>query len=950
MEFLTHWKLEVPRRLTASFRKVRAAVERDDFATPELKKLTGHPFYRARLDYDSRLLLQFVEHGGRKACLALELIERHAYDRSRFLRGARVDEDQCVGVEREAGGPLEQDLVSVRYLHPGRVEFHVLDKPLSFDDRQAELFRLPLPMVLVGCAGSGKTALTLTKLRELSGDILYVTQSAYLAESAASLYFSHGYENAAQNVDFSSYRALLDSIEVPPGRPVKLSDFQSLFKRHESSLRFTTPHQLFEELRGVLTADARGVPTLDEYRRLGVRQSIYPPEQRPAVHAFLGKYLAWLTESSLYDPNLVALDYRARAERKYDAAVVDEVQDMTNAELSLVLATLKNPDGFLLCGDANQIVHPNFFSWSKVKSLFYCQEEAAQRAPIHLLEVNYRSSRAVCETANALLKIKNARFGSVDRESTALVRAASAEDGQIVGLRKKDAVLRELNQRTRGSARVAVIVLNEAQKAEARQRFSTPLVFSVAEAKGLEYEAVILYDLISSERARFREVTEGITREALAAEPLVYSRARDKADKSLEVYKFFVNSLYVALTRAITTVYLVESDSEHALLGLLGVSCGEDVTGVSARASSLEEWQREARRLDLQGKQEQADAIRKNILRLTPVPWPVLDRAGFRQAHDRAFAPGSVYNKAKQHVYEFAAFHELVTLCVAVQDRTGYRSPRPREATAVLSRERALGLYLKGDQRQVLADVTRYGIEHRNMMGMTPLMVATDVGDLALAQALLDRGARIDAVDTLGRMPVHLALRRAFHDAEFARDKLGAFYELLCPTAIELEAEGRRLRLARNQGEFFLLLCFVARFHELYRSARRYSGFTAQLVSDAALAAFPRSVVPEERRRRTYWNAVLARAEVDSSYIPRRPLWQRERTGHYYPSRIGVRVPGEAGADDTFVPLSELLETDRIDPNGPVPPMRAPSGSPDALGRPAEPSRGATREALLGSG
>ena len=923
MEFLTHWKLDVPKRLVASFRKVCAAIERDDFASPELKKLTGHPFYRAKLDYDSRLLVQFVEHGSRKACLALELIERHAYDRSRFLRGARVDEEQAVGIEPEPRSPLEQALVPVRYLHPGRSEFHVLDKPLSFDDRQAELFRLPLPMVLVGCAGSGKTALTLTKLRELSGEVLYVTQSAYLAESAAGLYFAHGYENPAQNVEFSSYRALLESIEVPPGRPVTLSDFQGLFKRHEASLRFTTPHQLFEELRGVLTADAGGPLTLEAYQALGVRQSIYPPERRAAVHAFLGKYRAWLAESRLYDPNLVAFDYRPRAERKYDAVVVDEVQDLTNAELSLVLAGLKNPDGFLLCGDANQIVHPNFFSWSKVKSLFFCHEEAALRAPIHVLEVNYRSSQAVCEAANALLKLKNARFGSVDRESTALVRPASANAGALVGLRKKDAVLRELNQRTRGSAQVAVLVLTDAQKADARQRFSTPLVFSVAEAKGLEYEAVILYDLISTERARFREVTEGVTRQALAEEGLTYARAKDKGDKSLEVYKFFVNSLYVALTRAVDTVYLVESDGDHPLLDLLGVACGEDLTRISARTSSLEDWQKEARRLDLQGKQEQAEAIRKNILRFTPVPWPVLDRAGFRQAHERTFAPGSVFNKAKQHLFEFAAFQELVSLCAAVQGRPAYRPPRPREATAAHARERALGPYLNGDTQQVLADVTRYGLEHRNMMGMTPLMAATEVGDLRLAQTLVERGGRIDAVDTLGRMPIHLALRRAFRDPEFARDKLGAFYELLCPTAIELEADGRRLRLARSQGEFFLLLCFVARFHELYRFPRRVSGFTAQLVSDQALAAFPRSVVPEERRRRTYWNAVLARAEVDSSYTPRRPLWQRERIGHYFPSRIAVRVPGEAGADDSFIPLTELLQTARVDPDGPVPPARS---------------------------
>ena len=123
-------------------------------------------------------------NAGQRALLALELIEKHAYDRSRFLRGARVvddDEGQALAEATLAAEPAQP----VRYLHPGRTEFQLLDRPISFDDRQQELFRLPLPMVLVGCAGSGKTALTLTKLRQLPGNVLYVTQSAYLAESAA---------------------------------------------------------------------------------------------------------------------------------------------------------------------------------------------------------------------------------------------------------------------------------------------------------------------------------------------------------------------------------------------------------------------------------------------------------------------------------------------------------------------------------------------------------------------------------------------------------------------------------------------------------------------------------------------------------------------------------------------------------------------------------------------
>src|SRR5690606_12890517 len=114
-------------------------------------------------------------------------------------------------------------------------------------------------------------------------------------------------------------------------------------------------------------------------------------------------------------------------------------------------------------------------------------------------------------------------------------------EGRVAGLVKKDAVLRSLDSQTRSSARVAVIVLSDEQKAEARRRFSTPLVFSVHEAKGLEYDTVILYDIVSSERAAYRELTSGVTHADIDTAVLAYARAKDKTDKSLEAYKFYVN-------------------------------------------------------------------------------------------------------------------------------------------------------------------------------------------------------------------------------------------------------------------------------------------------------------------------------------------------------------------------------------------------------------------------
>jgi len=111
--------------------------------------------------------------------------------------------------------------------------------------------------------------------------------------------------------------------------------------------------------------------------------------------------------------------------------------------------------------------------------------------------------------------------------------------------------------------------MRDEDKAEARKYFSTPLLFSIHEAKGLEYENIVLYRFVSDHRAEFTEITQGVNPADLLAEQLDYRRAKDKSDKSLEIYKFFVNALYVALTRAIRNVYLIESDTQHPLFELL---------------------------------------------------------------------------------------------------------------------------------------------------------------------------------------------------------------------------------------------------------------------------------------------------------------------------------------------------------------------------------------------
>jgi hypothetical protein len=342
------------------------------------------------------------------------------------------------------------------YLNPERTIVHLLDKPISFDDVQDAVFRTPSPLIIVGSAGSGKTALTLEKLKLVAGEALYVTHSAYLAQNARNLYYANGFERAGQEATFLSYREFIESIHVPPGREAAWQDFVGWFQRIRQSFRDPDfrdidGHQVLEEIRGVITAGERGMLMREDYLALGVRQSIFPAGQRNRLYDVFEKYLCWLKDANLFDLNLIAQEWLAKAAPRYDFVVIDEVQDITLVQLALVLKTLRHPGHFLLCGDSNQIVHPNFFSWAQVKSLFWRDPELAQRQQLSVLTANFRNSHEATRVANQLLKIKQRRFGSIDRESNFLVRAVGAEAGEVTLAPDKDDLKRELNQKIRQS-------------------------------------------------------------------------------------------------------------------------------------------------------------------------------------------------------------------------------------------------------------------------------------------------------------------------------------------------------------------------------------------------------------------------------------------------------------------------------------------------------------------
>ncbi len=877
MKILLYNRLN-PHQITG-FAKFRAAIEADNLIGADVRKV-GDNLFRAKLNRKDRLLFSLYRYNDECYCLVLEFLANHAYEKSRFLAGKTIVDDTLVPAEPL---PTVEQVTAISYLNPASGQFNLLDKILSFDDAQQAIYQLPPPLVIIGSAGSGKTALVLEKMKQAVGDILYVSLSSFLVESARNLYFANNYQNEDQEIEFLSFREFLESIQVPEGREITQRDFEGWLQRHRPGRGINDSHKLFEEFRGVITGPDTEKPWLEreDYLALGVKQSIFAEEERPQVYDLFEKYQKHLQQEMLFDTNIISHHYQEKVSARYDFVVVDEVQDLTNIQLFLILKALRTASGFLLCGDSNQIVHPNFFSWSKVKTLFFQNRGiAGQSEVVRVLNANYRNSPLITQIANRILKLKQARFGSIDKESNYLVTAISAKHGALQLLPDDDKTKYDLDAKTRHSTQFAVLVMHPEQKQQARRWFNTPLVFSIQEAKGLEYDSIILFNFISDEDKAFREIARGIDPGELDKDSLDYRRVKDKKDRSLEVYKFYINALYVAITRAVHNLYVIEAKDAAALIKLLKLSDFGGELAVEQQKSSLQEWQKEARKLELQGKQEQADDIRSRILQQVPVPWPVLTREAFTTLFEKEQA-GETNKKQRLQLLEYAQLYchrpALKSLHVA-----GFKAVNQGEKKCLKQLYR--NHYLKYDLKHfgaVLLETEKFGIDHRTVFNLTPLMVATRLGNTGLVKALLERGANSALLASNGFNALQISLEMALTDEHYSREKIAAIYPLLSPDSLSIQVDGRLIKVDNRLMGFFLINVMIALFYRYLGSSKfRGRGFNAKQLTDT-LAMLPESILPKRRKQHQYISSILSGNEVFRESNYNRKLFRRLERGYY---------------------------------------------------------------------
>jgi len=877
------------------FDKVLQQLSKGDFKSADVRKMANTGFYRAKLSIKDRLLFVIVAYNQKKHLLLLEVIEHHNYAKSRFLHGAQMPDESQLKPITTIDEVAETDIKLLNYINEKGKSIHALNKFISFDDTQQAIFNINPPLIIVGSAGSGKTVLILEKLKQLKGNVAYISLSNYLVENARKIYFSQGYQNEESEVDFLSFHQYLESWQIPAGKEITFSPFENWFNKHAQYLKIKEPYRVYEEFKGVLTGSPLDTAFLNKeaYLSLGIKQSIFPLDKREEVYGLFIKYLQWMKDNNYYDSNMLSYDYLQLVKPRYDYIMIDEVQDITGIQLKCIMQSLTSKSNFILTGDSNQIVHPNFFSWSKIKTYLY--QHGTDNKQVQILQTNYRNSPQVVQLSNSLLKIKNQRFGSIDKESNYLINTISSKKGEVILMQDNDKIKSELNRKTQNSTQYAVIVAENNLKETARKYFKTPLIFSVQEAKGLEYENVILLNFISNYPDEFKEIINGVSITDIQKDTLDYARPADKNDKDAEIYKFYINSFYVAITRAVQNIYLFETMVNHPALELLSLKELSKPLEVAEQKSGKEEWLQEAKRLEEQGKYEQAEQIRAKYL-----GYEYISKEQLEQIIILALDPQKKEHEVKKErkqLFQYAFTHHRTDWINELSKLQFQRAMLYMKELRQNGKEYEKNCRL-GRKEDIKKVVETYGPNFEIPdTSLTGLKIAIYHGQDTVVDYLLQSEASLNQPATNGFLPIDYLLQGFYKTTIYNQPMLGGkktiikYWDKIKPTAIVITEQNRKLALSLNTMAAFLLVtmrCIEKQLPEKieykFKTVDKPNYISGLFTIDDVLnfvTSMPDEIFPLYRKQRAYVNQILASHEVDKDSPYNKRLFKRVRRGCY---------------------------------------------------------------------
>jgi tetratricopeptide (TPR) repeat protein len=322
--------------------------------------------------------------------------------------------------------------------------------------------------------------------------------------------------------------------------------------------------------------------TYQEYLNLGRKRAPNFLFERKDVYAIAEYYQSQLEEQGKWDEIDLCRQAIQRLDHHtdrftYDLVVCDEVQDFADIQLSLIFRLARTYGGLVFTGDPKQIVNPSGFRWEEVKEKFY--ERGVEVPDVHLLNLNFRCVGSIVKLSNALLDLKQQLIGLSSSELREEWKFNGRPPFLLAGIREKTLIER---MHLTGTGQI-ILVRNRVDQRKLKKALATELVFTIGEAKGLEFDTVLIWKFSSEEKSAniWRRIKCG------------------NFDTShFPHIRHEINLLYVAITRARNTLIIFESGSDlwelPTLSHLIYRTSEEDILSeIWQRVSTPEEWDKQ---------------------------------------------------------------------------------------------------------------------------------------------------------------------------------------------------------------------------------------------------------------------------------------------------------------------------------------------------------------------
>lgn len=627
----------------------------------DVERLANSDIFSIRVDHKARLLFTITENFGGRHIVILKDMPDHDHHRQDVLHVGGLERfyskhsnELADAKDAEAGHspnhfhkltPDDAHAVlaqltqaSTTTEEPITVKMHkarfVNKQFIEFNEIQEQSQHIALPILVNGIAGSGKTAVSLIKLKQLlkANHTSGITQTYYFITPAPKLKnqlyntFCEMLLAEGQNITLSTESCSLgfgdsdvkfltitqfnEQALTADGACRYLSkddviaflETQLLhFKQRDKNpkdVSSLTPDLIYQEigtLQGLKgnTFDKR----CEKYQALGARQTVCSSDVDKQVVIDLAASLGRLLEQD----NLTHVGYDLPKSCSNVTAFIDEAQLLSLSEIKLVEKFVEKR--LFICMDTNQAIFSNI----SVRQLFI-QRCHDLNIPLNIvtLPYSYRNSIQVTHAADQLLLLKNHICGSGDKLEAKKIESKNLAEGSVEWLdRDWEIDHNAYFSSLKNSHEFAVVLLDEQDRSFAETKYPKDRIFLANEIQGLEYLHIVLFNPFSKNLSHY------ISKNIANISELRRGHRANEAKKYNGKLNLELKRLIVAVTRAQHALYI---DSQHSPAStfwqtLLIPEIKTAAEPIPIDESTPQDWLNEAKKLINENLIEQAKTI-----------------------------------------------------------------------------------------------------------------------------------------------------------------------------------------------------------------------------------------------------------------------------------------------------------------------------------------------------